>query len=151
MKSGVYWLCLLLAATALAPLVYIVYNNSVGPGPVPELNMAQPIASIEFSTTQPKELAEGSELEVKACRVIDGYRFVMTLEGDNAITAHLANATTEAATGSVVEILNESASKPPSVVLLRRVGDYWIVDFLITVDGERSSLTDILSAKGLLL
>lgn len=138
-----------LGSIAIAPILFVVYDKSPLSQKAPDIPA---LATVEFKQ-KPKsyELEAGAEFEVRACKVIDGYRFGLFLEGDNWIEAHLPYATKEEASTSVVEWLNKAEPPPPTVVLRRNAGDHWIVDLYLTVDGQRRSVVDLLEEKDLLL
>lgn len=144
MKS--WLLAVVLATVAIAPLLYLVYH-----GGHEVTSSDSPVTTIDFaSPPQPTMLEVGSVLRVGACGVIDGYRFQMFLEGDQWIEAHLPNATQEEATAVVIELLKNNTTNP-TVKLLRRTGNFWIVDFRLTVNGKQERLINLLQAKNLLL
>lgn len=133
---------ILLAVVAIAPVLIFGYYRSMQP-------VDKPIASVEFA--KPQALKAGSQINVKACKVIDGFRYDMYLDGGNWIEAHLAVATKDEANLFVVELLKTTTYPPPTVTLLKHVGNYWIVDFCLTVDGKRVNMVNVLQEKGLLL
>jgi hypothetical protein len=140
-------LALLLAVIALAPVGLLTYYYSGKRADSPE----REIASIKFEPeTKPTKLVPGARFDVKACKVLDGYRYEMYLDGGTWIEAHLAAAAKEEAAQVVVELLNKAAPPTPTVTLLRQVGDRWIVDFELTVDGQRTNMVRVLKVKGLL-
>ena len=137
----------MLAVIALAPVAFLTYHYLGRPTP-PDTA----IASVQFESPRPPQnLEPGAKFDVKACKVLDGYRFEMYLEGNRWIEAHLAVATKEEASPIVVEWLNKTVPPPPTVTLLRQVGNHWIVEFHLTVDGKRANMVDLLRSKGLLL
>lgn len=141
-------IALFLAIIAIAPIFYIAYYYV---GEKPQVQ-ADPIATVDFQT-RPKslELKPGATLDVLSCKVVDGYQFGLFLEGDKWIMAHLSVATDEEAIPVVIEWLNSAEPPPPTVTLLRKVGDYWIVDFHLTHEGQRVNMITLLRDKGLLL
>ena len=144
MKSWI--LAILLAAVAIAPIFYLVYNAKSGTPKSPS------IATVEFKQIRKSTVLEpGAVFDVRACKVVDGYKFGLYLEGDKWIEAHLASATKEEAIPVVIELLNNAEPPPPSVTLLRKVEDYWIVDFELTQSHKRVKLVSILRSKELLL
>lgn len=147
-------LALLLGAVALVPCFYMFYYNEAS---LPALQLtpvqkdSEPvIADVEFESEKEKTLDVGVEFDLKSCKVVDGYRFQLSLEGGKQITAHLTTATKDEATTVVVDLLNKAKSPRPTVVLRRKSGENWIVDFYISIDGNRTNLIDDLKAKGLL-
>lgn len=141
-----WFLAVVLGVIAIAPVLLVgYYYRGVGPS-------EKPIASVRFEDENPhKKMEPGAEFEVRACKVIDGFRFEMYLEGGKWIEAHLPVATKDEASQVVVEWLNKTTPPSPTVTLRRQVGNVWIVDFHLQVDGKRSSILDLLRAKGLLL
>ena len=144
MKSWI--LAIVLAGVAIAPIFYLVYND-IG------IRNNQPfIATVEFEQIRKNtKLEPGAVFDVRACKVVDGYKFGLYLEGDKWISAHLAVATKEEAISVVIELFNNAEPPSPSVTLLRKVENYWIVDFKLTQNGKRVRLTDVLRNKELLL
>ena len=139
-------LALVLAIVAIVPVGVVLYNCRLGESPV---------GSVEFEGGKPpQKLETGMKLRVKACKVIDGYRYDVLLDNDRWMEAHLAVAAKEEATTAALAILDEAAqtSNPPTLTLLRQVGKVWIVDFsLTTKDGKRESMSALLGSRGLLL
>jgi hypothetical protein len=136
MRSRIF--AVLLAVTAIAPVITIVYYMS----------NIQHQQSVEFDV---KPLQAGVTFDVKACKVLDGFRYEMYLEGGKWIEAHLRVATKDAANEIVVDLLKTKTSLPTTVTLLKQVGNYWIVDFQIDVDGKVINMVDLLKDKELLL
>ena len=137
-----------LALLAIAPMGFLAYHFGLSDqqgGPTKNM------AVIEFQVKKNTKLEPGSEIEVKACEVLDGYKYGLYLEGDQLIEAHLAVATKSEATEVVVEWLRKAGPPAPTVVLKRQVGDYWIVDLHATVNNARVNVVDMLKAKELLL
>lgn len=144
----------ILLVIAMAPLSLFVYNIFTGSDPVevePPIEIKQDLSGVlvEFESAKPKKLEPGTEFLVNSCRIIDGYRFNLKLEGDNEISAQLSTATKEVATSVVTELIRGSVS--PSVVLLRKVGEDWIIRFYLTKDEKRTDLLVCLREQGLLL
>lgn len=138
-----------LAIVAIAPVAYLVYHYRFSSAPAPHVVADNSI--IEFRVQKSTVLEPGAEIEVLACRVKDGYMFSLHLAGDQWIEAHLPVATSEEAKKVVTNWLQKASPPPPTVVLKRNVGSYWIVDFHVTVDGTRRSAVGMLGEKGLLL
>lgn len=84
-----------------------------------------------------------------ACKVLDGGVFVVTLENRQTVEVRLKSIAKQDAYPQVVEMLKTVNS--PSVVLLRKIGDYWIVDFNLTFQGKRTTIVEWLNTTGLLL
>lgn len=146
MKSWI--LAVILALVAIAPIFYLVYNARSDNG----THQPRSIATVEFEQVHKNYTLEpGAVFDVRACKVVDGYKFGLYLDGDKWIEAHLAVATKEEAIPVVIELLNNAEPPPPSVTLLRKVEDYWIVDFSLTENGSRVRLVDVLRSKELLL
>lgn len=139
-------LAILLGLIALAPILGIAYYNRSG---VPAV---EPIAAVQFQPEHvEKKLESGVEFDVRGCKVIDGYRFELLLEGNKWIEAHLSVATKQEANAVVVDLLNNTTLPIPTVTLRRNIGRYWIVDFHLMVEGRRLNLVDVLRQKGLVL
>lgn len=143
MKSWI--LALFLAVIAVAPVGYFAYNlRPNGSSPT--------IATIQFEERQRKLVLEpGAVFGIRSVKVVDGYKFGLYLENDKWIEAHLSVATKEAAIPVVIDLLNGTTPPPPTVTLLRKVENYWIVEFHLTHNGQRANLVNILRGKGLLL
>lgn len=141
---------ILLAIVVLSPSLYLVYYSKH----TTETQYVHPtenefIGTVQF--TKPnvvRNLEVGAEFEIQACRVMDGYRFQVVLEGNKTIEAHLTSAVKDDAGSVVIDILNKA--RFPTVILRRQVGDFWIVDFNLTWDGRRTTIIELLKAKGLL-
>jgi hypothetical protein len=144
MKSWI--LAILLAIVAIAPAGYLVYNR-------PQATSVEPpvLTTVEFVKPPQPELEVGLIYEVRACKVIDGYRFGMFLEGDKWIEAHLTSATKNEVTQVVIDWLNNTKAPVPTVKLLRKTSNHWIVDFRLTIGEKQESVTALLKAKSLLL
>jgi len=138
-------LAILLAVIAIAPVCIVSYYYRKS------TPTESPIAAVDFETEKVQSLERGLKYDVKVCKVLDGYRFEMCLEGDKWIEAHLKVAAKDEASSVVVELLNKTSPPSPTVVLLRQTKHYWIVDMELTVEGKRVNLTELLRAKGLLL
>ena len=137
-----------LALTAIAPMVYLGYNY--GFRNEPEVQVHENNYTIKFQVKN-TTLEPGAEIEVQACVVEDGYMFSLNLAGDQWIEGHLPVAAKEEAKKVVTSWLQKASSPPPTVLLKRNVGPYWIVDFYVTIDGSRKSVVAMLGEKGMLL
>ncbi len=158
MGIKVWSLALILGVIAIAPVFALAYYLSDFTQPVPVVPVApqevpsEPIvADFEFESEKEKLFQPGAEFSVRSCKVVDGYRFQLYLDGGSQITGHLTSATKDEATQVVVELLNNITTPRPTVILRRKSGDNWIVDFYISVDGKRASLVEMLRKKELLL
>lgn len=140
-------LAIILSVVAIAPTAYIVYY-----GYEDEVKNEQAVlTTVEFVKPPTSELKVGDTFEVRACKVIDGYRFGLFLEGNKQIEAHLSTATKDEATEVVIEWLNNTTTPVPTVKLLRKTGSFWIVDFRLTVNGKTERVIELLKAKNLLV
>lgn len=145
MKSWI--LAVFLSLVAIAPIFYAIYYTRTSPSMNPPV-----LTTVQFPGPKPNaELEAGAIFEVRACKVIDGYRFGMFLEGNRWIEAHLQVAVKDEAAPVVIEWLNKTTSPPPTVKLLRRAGNHWIVEFHLTKDEKRENVLTLLREKGLLL
>jgi len=141
-------LAVVLAAIAVAPFLYVVYYNH---DPVAGRHRPS-LATVQFQPeNEPVSLEPGAVFLVRSCQVIDGYQFVLGLDGGLQIEAHLPTATKEEAIPVVIELLSAQQSSPPSVTLLREVGDVWIAHLEIHVGDNREKLLEYLRGKELLL
>lgn len=152
MNYKAWILAVILGVLALVPCLYLVYDQNIElPIVQPIINSTEPvIADFEFEIQKEKELNVGVEFNLNSCKVLDGYRFQLSLEGGKQITAHLTAATKDEATTVVVGLLTEAKSTRPTIILRRKTGDYWIVDFYVSLDGKRVNLIEDLRAKELL-
>lgn len=160
MSLKVCLLALALGIVALVPVIYLSYNQDVVSS-LPKLErpklepvkdpMNPVVADFQFDVEREKEFKPGVEFNLKSCKVIDGYRFHLFLEGGKQIYANLTTATKDEATPVVVELLNKTTSPRPTIILRRKSGDNWIVDFNLMVDGKRANLIEVLRDKGLVL
>jgi len=135
------WLLCLTCIVALAPLSLWVYNKSL-----PQQPMA--VATIDF--TEPyveKHMEPGVSFLVKSVQIRDGFIYVVLLENGAWIEAHLTHATKEEATPVAIEILR--ASPTPAVTLKRKMKNYWIVDFQVTVGNNSMNLIEVLREQNL--
>ena len=134
-----------LAVLAVAPVGYFAYNSRPEKSPTA-------LATIQFEEQQRKLLLEpGAVFGIKSVKVIDGYKFGLYLENNKWVEAHLSVATKEKAIPVVIDLLNGTTPPPPTATLLRKVGNYWIVELRLTQNGQRVKLVDVLRSKGLLL
>lgn len=149
------WLLqLVLALIALAPIAYVAYHQRNGldltGNPVVEEPENPIVATVDFGRRVIPALEEGAKLDVLTAKVSDGHIFNLCLEGNKWVDAHLTHATKPEATEAVVELLKSQPSAPVAT-LLRKMNNYWIVDFELTADGSRVRLVDYLKQKDLLL
>lgn len=147
MLSKVNWLTTCLVAgvlvAAIAPMAVLLYHNGS--------HTEQTIASVRFEAETPDRMEVGQTFAVKACRVIDGYRFEVCLENGKWFETHLALAAKEEAAAVVVGWLNSATPPAPTITLLRPVGPVWVVDFRLCLQGKSCSMADMLRANGLAL
>lgn len=148
MKNWV--LAFVLAAIAIAPIGFLVYHNVSNQKKSPEIQPQYPIFQFETERLPPVEA--NTEHNVMACKVVDGHRFLMYLENGQHIEAHLSVFTKPEATALVTKLLNETKAPPPKVKLLRNIDSrYWVVNFTLTIDGDRKDLVAYLRTKDLVL
>ena len=150
MKAWV--LAFVLGAFAIAPFLYLAYHDNEVAMQSNQPRLQTSLAVVDFTIPLPLELEEGLTFSVTSCQVLDGYQYMLTLEGGHLIEAHLPVATKREAIPVVIDAFNKT-SMVPKVKLLRNVGDiYWIVDVqLMFVDGKLERLVDVLRLKGLTL
>lgn len=146
MKNWIAAAIMVLACFAIAPMVFLAYNFGFK-GQYVE----QGAGVIQFVSQKDVMLEPGAEIEVMACRIRDGYIYDLYLAGDQWIEGHLPMATKEEATKVVNHWLQKATPPAPTVVLKRNVGEYWIIDLHVTVDGIRRSAVEMLREKELLL
>lgn len=164
-------IAIFLSVIAIAPCLYLVYNKSTfrsnevqvdrnGPVPLTEeefekfkqqiLN-SQIKEDIDFHHQKiDDELKVGGQYSVVACKVIDGYRFLVQTESEQWIEIHLPVAAKEEAANPVIERLKLTQSNP-SIKMLRMVKGYWIADLQIQIEGKQESLISFLKTNNLLL
>lgn len=143
MNKNIWLFAVLLAIVALAPVGLYFYNYWTRPGPETSY------VTVQYSVPKAKSVAVGEELNVMACRIVDGHIFYLLLENNEWIEAHLTVATKDEATPPVTEALKTAGT--PSVLLRRKFGNYWMVDFHLTVQGKRMTLLDWLRERELTL
>lgn len=137
-------LAILLGVIALAPIFWMVYYKTSTPED-------QFVATVQFVTAETTSLEPGAVVGVRACNVLDGYRFELYLEGGTWVIAHLTHAAKEEATPIVIDLLKTATAPAPTVKLLRKVGNVWIVDFNLTTEHQTMNLLEHLRKKDLLL
>lgn len=141
MKSWI--LALLLATVAIVPVFVILYKYK---------NNVSKRNDVSFNLVdENSKIVVGSKFEIKACKVISGDQYEMYLEGGKWIRAKLLVSTKDKAKQFVIDLLNKTVPPPPSVTIIRKSGDQWIVDINLNVDGQRVNLVDLLKSNGLLL
>jgi hypothetical protein len=139
MKSRI--IALILGVIAIAPALLLFYHyqsQNTREGEIFSFNLEE------------RPLRVGVEREVRACKVLDGNRFEMFLEGGIWIRATLAVIGKEEAGRYVSDLLHKVSPPSPSVIFLRRNGEEWVVDFYLTIDNRRCNLADLLKKEGLL-
>jgi hypothetical protein len=139
----------LLLGIAIAPAVYFYYNcyQCNEPSCIPQ---QQPgIVTVQYSSPKVKDMVIGEEFGLMAVRIMDGHIFQVQLENGHWVEARLTTATKDEATPAVIEALKTATS--PSVILRRRIGHYWVVDFNLTLDAKRTTLLEWLREKKLTL
>lgn len=141
-KKGVLY-AVLLSAIAIAPILYFYYNYSYRPF------TGDCAVTVQYNIPKPKDMVVGEEFGVMACRILDGHVFQVQLENGCWIEARLTHATREEATPAVIEALKIATS--PSVILRRRCGRYWVVDFNLTLEARRTTLLEWLREQNLTL
>ena len=148
-----WMLAVVLAAVAIAPFLYLAYHMHQERQWSQQPRLQDSIATVDFQTeTTSVEMEVGSVFVVLSCQVLDGYQFLLNLEGAGWIEAHLPVATDDEAIPVVIESLNNTTPPLPTVKLLRDVGGvYWIVDLHLTMDGKRERLVDVLREQDLTL
>lgn len=140
---NVVFLYVVIVVAAIAPISMMVYNTFASQ------KVVSPYVTIEYVSEKPKDMVVGSEFPITSCQIVDGYIFIFALDNNQAIEGRLRIATKEEATPAVIEVLKTAVS--PSVVLLRKVGNYWIVDLNLTTNAKRTTLVEWLEDKKLTL
>jgi hypothetical protein len=140
----------LLLVVAIAPVSLLIYNYYFRTTATPIKDDPAAVV-VEFEPVRAKELEPGAVFSVRSCKILDGYRFYLYLEGGKVISAHLSVATKDGAATVVPEIFRTTSPPPPTATLLRKVGDEWIVRLHVAKDGKRTDLLSCLRERGLLL
>lgn len=144
MNKNLWWLVAVMGLITLVPIGYFLYNYHEA-----SKVASSPYATFEYVSQKPKEMVPGSEFMVASCQIVDGHIFLMRLDNKEVIEARLTTVTKEEATPVVVEALKSAIS--PSVVLRRKIGSYWVVDFNLTTETKRVNLVEWLEGKKLTL
>ena len=140
---NVIFLYAVIAIAAIAPISLMVYNTYTSQ------KVVSPYVTVEYLSEKPKDMVVGSEFPITSCQIVDGHIFIFALNNEQMIEGRLKIATKEEATPAVIEVLKTAVS--PSVVLLRKVGPYWIVDLNLTTNAKRTTLVEWLEDKKLTL
>lgn len=151
-------LAVVCGVAAVVPVAYLAYKYTevrahiVQEDNTPVLDQKPSFeAVIDYISYDPtKPMQVGSEFLVKSCHVVDGFRYAMLLENDEWIETRLTVVTKGDATAKVIEILRASTT-PPTVVLKRKIDDYWVVDVRLTVDQKDVMLSTLLKERNLVL
>ena len=143
MKTWIWGI--VLGIVAIAPLTYFAYAYIH----FEEKGTSRGTVVIDFMSEEHKAMEPSSEFRIRSCHVVDGYKFAILLENGEWIDAHLAVATKSEASQVVVDLLKKS--HVPTIILRRKVDDYWIVNFHLTLDGKEVILRNLLKERGLIL
>lgn len=152
MKVKVWVLALALGIVALAPVLlfsYYYHGRSVSRSQDPLIPIG--LQEFRFKDNTSKEMKPGTELEIRICKVIDGYRFNLCLENGKCIAGHLSQAAKEEAFLVVKDLMEKTTPPSPTIILRRQVSDFWIVDLYLNVEGQRVNLSDYLRSNELSL
>lgn len=152
MQKQIAYVLLVLALIPVGYIVYTSFNQGNKPEPVAtQLPVQQQsVATIDYQQPQVvKRMEPNTSFAVKSVRVRDGYMFRVLLENGVWIDAVLARATKAEATPIVVNTLK--SSKDPTVMLLRKVEDVWIVEMHLIIDKHPINLTALLGTQDMLL
>lgn len=128
---------LLLSLFALLPIGYIVLEEKFFPNP-----------SLQI-------LPHQREFKVSAVKVLNGQDYEVLLELPNGtrqwLHAKLSKSVLSGSEDSIIEILNNSSE--PVVLLKEKTSenDVWISDIVLTYEGKRVNLLDLLTEKQLVL
>lgn len=143
MKKLLYAI-LILSAIGLPVVGYFVFKNKdILP------SIGRDYTTIQFVAEKPREMVVGAEFLVLSCRVYDGMTFNVSLENRQNCEIKLKSFIKEEATKEIIDILKTASN--PSVILRRKIDNYWIVDFNLTIQGKRTTLIEWLGSKNLLL
>lgn len=134
-------LLFIIGIIALVPMLVLVYK------------LKQPAPSnypmVQYNAPGPKSMSVGEELKVGSIEILDGHVFYALLENSEWHELRLSHVTKDEATTPVLELLQKATQ--PSVVLRRKVGNTWYVDFNLTLEGKRITLLEWLAEKKLTL
>ena len=107
------------------------------------------LAVIDLVPATPKQMLPGEEFGVKSCRPIDAWAFILLLENDVWIECRLKVITVPEAVNETLQLLRNSTQ--PTAVLRRKIGNYWVIDLYVTVDGQRVDVVEWLQKRKLVL
>lgn len=138
----VFYTVLTIAVMGLPVMAYFLFKNK-------ELITGKEYTTIQFIDDKPREMVPGSQFSVLSCKVYDGMSLNVTLDTRQSIDIKLKSFTKEEAGSEIVNVLKTAGS--PTVILRRKIDNYWIVDFNLTIDGKKTTLLEWLSSKNLLL
>lgn len=96
-----------------------------------------------------KPIEVGATFIIKSCKILDGFEFSVLLENDQWINIRLPIVTKEGVSNEVFETMK--SDRPPVVVLKRKIGNYWIADFELSIAGKKVTLVEVLREKHLTL
>jgi len=148
MKQAILYGVLLLGI-AIAPAVYFYYNYQSNEPSCIHSQQPPGIVTVQYSSPKVKDVIVGEEFSLLAVRIMDGHIFQVQLENGQWIEARLTTATKDEATPAVIEALKTASS--PTVILRRRIGSYWVVDFNLTLAARRTTLLEWLREQKLTL
>lgn len=139
------WLLPFLIIAAIAPFVVYFYDGGKLNSIKKQQHFHQPVATIQFEQPNLQRIMEpGAQFGIVTMSVLDGYKFKLQLDNGQWIEAHLAYATKPEATPLVVDMFQQPDGQP-SVILYRKIENYWIVDLQIGFE----SLKFLLQQEGL--
>lgn len=140
------WLIPLLIITAIAPIAVYFYNKDMAGTSINQ--QRPPVAIIQFQQqNQIRTMEPGAQFGIVSMQIIDGYKFMLQLDNNVSIEAHLTNATKNEALPFVIELYKTGSQ--PSVILYRKVENYWIVDMQLNTQTGRQSLVRVLQQQNL--
>jgi len=142
------WLIPLLIITAIAPIAIYFYNNgNMVTRPLVQ-QQRPPAATIQFQQQNViRKMEPGAQFGIISMQIVDGYKFMLQLDNGTWIEAHLTSATKEEAVPFVIELYKTGSQ--PSVILYRKVENYWIVDMELNTQMGRQNLVRLLQQQGL--
>jgi hypothetical protein len=143
MKNKKFWAVIFVAFVAIAPILYFWYSYST------TTRTASNLPMVRWNAAGPKPMEIGEEFKVGAIQILDGHIFYAVLENNEWHELRLTHATKDEATIQIVELLQ--GAEQPSVILRRKLGNVWYVDFNLTYQGKRTSLLEWLVEKKLTL
>jgi hypothetical protein len=133
-------LCIILPAT-----VYVLMPDSMQR----MMPQSQPLAEIQYQQPRPRIMEPGAEFGIQSVRVLNDHTFYLILDNGMSIEAKLSVIPRAEAAPEIVDIFQSSTN--PSAILLRKMGNSWVVRINLDIGNRRSILINLLQEQNLLL